>query len=56
MDQFTYSYYSLGGQLSNRLNFVSDPVPASNYTEDIDDQTTGNYQYNKIGQLTTILR
>lgn len=45
MDSLNYSYV-MG---TNRLDHVSDNVPAGNYTEDIDNQTAGNYDYDAIG-------
>ncbi|TWF40340.1 YD repeat-containing protein [Chitinophaga polysaccharea] len=49
MDDLSYHY--LPG--TNRLDYISDVVPATNYTNDIDDQTAGNYGYDAIGNLTT---
>lgn len=52
MDSLTYQYnYSSGMLINNRLNHVSDSIPAGNYSEDIDDQDAGNYQYDYIGNL-----
>ncbi|MBK9379707.1 MAG: hypothetical protein IPN39_00045 [Chitinophagaceae bacterium] len=52
MDSLTYQYnYSSGKLINNRLNHVSDSIPAGNYSEDIDDQDAGNYQYDYIGNL-----
>lgn len=48
MDNLTYNY--IAG--TNKLAHVDDGVAAGNYTEDIDDQNTGNYQYDAIGNLT----
>lgn len=48
MDQMAYNYYSG----NNRLEYVEDPVSSSNYDNDIDDQSPGNYRYDKIGNLT----
>jgi RHS repeat-associated protein len=47
MDQLTYHY----GTTSNQLAYVDDAVGGTNYTEDIDDQNTGNYTYDAIGNL-----
>lgn len=47
MDSLTYDYTPL----TNKLNYVTDPVDVNNYTEDIDDQNPGNYDYDQIGQL-----
>ncbi len=47
MDNLTYNYIAN----TNKLNYVTDPTPIANYTEDIDAQTTGNYTYDAIGNL-----
>ncbi|SJZ93246.1 RHS repeat-associated core domain-containing protein [Sediminibacterium ginsengisoli] len=47
MDDLTYHYQSN----SNKLTHVSDAVAAGNYTEDIDDQSSGNYTYDRLGNL-----
>jgi RHS repeat-associated protein len=47
MDSMNY-YYNKG---TNQLNYVADAVGASNYSDDIDNENKGNYQYNKLGQL-----
>ncbi|HTA81721.1 MAG TPA: kelch repeat-containing protein [Bacteroidia bacterium] len=48
MDSMTY-HYTKG---RNQLTQVNDAVGATNYTVDIDNETSGrNYQYNKIGEL-----
>lgn len=47
MDRLTY-YYKSG---KNQLDYVQDNVGAAVYTEDIDGQTAGNYQYDAIGNL-----
>jgi hypothetical protein len=48
MDDLTYNYYAS----TNKLSGLNDAVPSSNYTEDIDDQGTGNnYTYDAIGNL-----
>ena len=53
MDKFTYNYYSLNGQESNRLDYVSDAISVSPYTKGIKHgQIADNYEYNDIGQLT----
>ncbi len=46
MDILTYNYYPG----SNRLEYVTD-AHSSIYNTDIDDQGTGNYVYDKIGNL-----
>ena len=47
MDNFTYNYTS--GK--NQLTHVDDVVPLANYGDDIDDQLSGNYSYDEIGNL-----
>jgi len=37
--------------LTNRLAYVTDAVTATNYTIDIDNQSTSNYTYDKIGNM-----
>jgi YD repeat-containing protein len=49
MDRLAYNY-TAG---TNRLDYVHDTVPSANYTEDIDAQLSGNYTYDKIGNLKT---
>jgi RHS repeat-associated protein len=55
MDKLAY-YYALdgsGNKKNNQLLYVYDTVAlATNYTEDIDRQTAGNYAYDSIGNLT----
>jgi hypothetical protein len=43
MDSLNYSYV-MG---TNRLDHVSDSVPAGNYDEDLDSQSPGNYRYDE---------
>jgi len=47
MDQLTYKYVAN----TNQLDHILDPI-TSVYTNDIKNQGTGNYQFDKIGQLT----
>ncbi|UPK67195.1 RHS repeat domain-containing protein [Chitinophaga filiformis] len=47
MDDMVYNYTSG----TNKLSYISDAVPAANYANDIDNQTTGNYTYTAGGQL-----
>ncbi len=47
MDNMTYNYYAN----SNKLSHVDDAVTNTNYTTDIDDQETNNYEYDEIGNL-----
>ncbi|MBU0476037.1 MAG: hypothetical protein KKF62_17965 [Bacteroidetes bacterium] len=54
MDQFTYRYD--GTNLGNKLKFVDDASPSSNFETDIDDQSVGNYTYDGNGNLKTDLQ
>jgi RHS repeat-associated protein len=47
MDNMNYNYYAG----TNKLNHIKDAVPKDNYPEDLDDQKTGNYKYDAIGNL-----
>jgi len=47
MDNFQYHYVSG----TNKLDHVSDLVPDGNYSNDIDNQTPANYDYDAIGNL-----
>jgi hypothetical protein len=47
MDDFTYHY----APTNNQLTHVNDAVPATNHTQDIDDQISGNYSYDPSGNL-----
>jgi hypothetical protein len=52
MDSLTYQYnYSSGRLQNNKLNYVKDSVGASIYADDIDNQPSGNYTYDEIGNL-----
>jgi RHS repeat-associated protein len=52
MDDFAYNYTTVGGNPSNRLDFVTDSGVDDGVADDIiDGQTTGNYVYDKLGQL-----
>ncbi len=66
MDNFTYHYYDNTGAImiygsdgwpgnaTNKLAYVADVATASNYTTDIDDQTSAsNYEYDGIGNLVS---
>ena len=48
MDRFNYHYSAS----NNRLLYVSDSVATANYANDIDNQLSGNYGYDAIGNLT----
>ena len=53
MDSINYHYGTVGGNLSNRLDYVSDlALDNSTYSDIKQGQATGNYTYNKIGELT----
>ncbi|WP_207516014.1 RHS repeat-associated core domain-containing protein [Longitalea luteola] len=53
MDSLTYNYNrGINGKIvNNKLNYISDQISAGNYTVDIDNQASNNYQYDKIGNL-----
>ncbi|NML21270.1 hypothetical protein HHL16_10325 [Pseudoflavitalea sp. G-6-1-2] len=52
MDDLTYHYETYDGQLkNNKLNYITDAVPNSAYTEDLETQNADNYKYDKIGNL-----
>lgn len=63
MDKMHYWYYDANNHaydpeapdapddVTNRLAYVSDPVPAGNYKVDIDGQDPNNYSYDLIGNL-----
>ncbi|MDY8138483.1 RHS repeat-associated core domain-containing protein [Aquimarina sp. 2201CG5-10] len=48
MDNFTYNY--IPG--TNQLDHVADTVDQNLFAVDVDNQASGNYQYDAIGQLT----
>lgn len=48
MDNLTYNY--IAGK--NQLGYVTDGVLSTNYVEDIDNQSSGNYTYDRLGNLT----
>jgi RHS repeat-associated protein len=48
MDSLSYKYQPG----NNKLDHVNDPVPATNYSVDIDNEDTLNYNYDQIGNLT----
>ncbi len=47
MDEMSYNYYSN----NNKLDYVTDAVTAGKYAVDIDDQSSGNYVYDLMGNL-----
>ena len=48
MDSLNYAY-TYG---TNKLDHISDSVPSGNYGNDLDNQSSGNYSYDAIGELT----
>ncbi|MBO9205234.1 MULTISPECIES: RHS repeat-associated core domain-containing protein [Niastella] len=48
MDDLTYHYDAN----TNRLNYITDAVTNSTYTEDLETQGVDNYKYDAIGNLT----
>jgi len=55
MDSLGYQYNRdvNGNLVNNRLNHVRDAVNSGNYTVDIDNQSTDNYTYDRIGNLVS---
>jgi RHS repeat-associated protein len=55
MDSLSYKYNrDINGRLlNNKLNHVRDAVAAGNYADDIDNQSSNTYTYDKIGNLKT---
>jgi len=53
MDSLNYKYNRDGNNnlINNKLNHVRDQVSSSNYTVDIDNQSSNNYVYDLIGNL-----
>src|SRR5690606_7767137 len=52
MDRFVYNYHLIGGERSNRLSYVTDNgTDYAGYDDIKSGQVTGNYTYNKIGEL-----
>ncbi|GAB2700602.1 hypothetical protein GCM10027037_26820 [Mucilaginibacter koreensis] len=54
MDNLSYSYNrdQFGRLQNNKLNYLTDQVPAGNYNTDLDSQLPDNYKYDNIGNLT----
>ncbi len=52
MDSLNYQYRSHGGIPTNQLDFIADTVSEGLYDTDLDNQTSGNYVYDKTGNLT----
>jgi len=63
MDSLKYYYYDISGSAiydesstvptlpSNKLAYVTDNVTGSSYADDLESQASGNYTYDKIGNL-----
>ena len=52
MDRFSYNYLTINGEKSNQLDYVHDSgTDYASYDDIKTGQTSGNYQYNKIGEL-----
>lgn len=52
MDRFAYQYLTINGERSNRLDFVQDlGTDYGSYDDIKTGQTSGNYTYNRIGEL-----
>ena len=47
MDSLTYHYIAN----SNQVAFINDSIAAANYSNDLDNQSVGNYAYDSIGNL-----
>src|ERR1041385_3255942 len=47
MDSLDYHYNSN----TNQLNYVDDGIASGNYSDDIDDEASNNYTYDKVGNL-----
>jgi len=53
MDRFAYNYLDINGEKSNRLDYVNDSgTDFTSYDDIKTGQATGNYTYNRIGELT----
>jgi len=46
-----HSTWTIWCSRTNKLDHINDSVSSSNYTTDIDDQSSGNYKYDSIGEL-----
>jgi RHS repeat-associated protein len=53
MDQLTYTYDNSSRDNINRLLFITDVASATNYVDDIKNQSSGNYGYDHIGNITS---
>jgi RHS repeat-associated protein len=55
MDSMNYQYNRdvSGNLVNNKLSYVKDQVSSSNYAVDIDNQSSNNYLYDRIGNLKT---
>lgn len=52
MDSLSYNYRPG----TNKLDYVHDGVRDENYSDDIDNQVAGNYQYDSIGNITSDIK
>ncbi|PHR45061.1 MAG: hypothetical protein COA32_13755 [Fluviicola sp.] len=53
MDRMAYSYQTIGGEKTNRLDFVKEYyADYSGYNDIKQGQVANNYKYNEIGELT----
>jgi len=54
MDNFNYNYQTSNGKkINNKLLYITDSVSSSVSIEDVDNQSSGNYVYDQIGELKT---
>jgi RHS repeat-associated protein len=55
MDSMNYQYNRdvSGNLVNNKLSYVKDQVNSNNYPTDIDNQSSNNYLYDRIGNLKT---
>jgi len=57
MDSLTYHYNTASGRLSNnRLNYIGDAIATHTWPYGLDNQASGNYRYDAIGNMTSDLR
>ncbi len=53
MDDLTYDLPNNSiGRVNNHLRGIFDVVPTGNYTQDVDNQSSNNYDYDRVGNLT----
>jgi YD repeat-containing protein len=53
MDNLSYHYMTENGSPTNKLEYVNDDVSETTFTDDIDNQSSGNYRYDAIGNLVS---